>query len=159
MVDVLLFFFAQAASHGGLPQLEDYKVTNVYTGKPSPPVLANREQRLYRTVIRKAAATGPNFAGHYTIAEWDLGSNIGEFAIIDAQTGSVHIPFRTVAFPPMFTYVDDPKLPPQAQVFHLDSRLLLIRGCPDERGCGSYFFEWTGAALKLLRRIPALPSN
>ena len=37
------------------------------------------------------------------------------------------------------------------------SRLLIARGCPEEKNCASYFYEWTGAQFKLLRKIDATP--
>ena len=39
--------------------------------------------------------------------------------------------------------------------YKLDSRLLVVRGCPKEENCGSYFFEWTGSRFKLIRKVAA----
>jgi hypothetical protein len=41
--------------------------------------------------------------------------------------------------------------------FRKDSRLLVARGCPEEKDCASYFWEWTGAQFKLLKKVPASP--
>ncbi|MBZ5605341.1 MAG: hypothetical protein LAO79_23835 [Acidobacteriia bacterium] len=35
--------------------------------------------------------------------------------------------------------------------YKLESRLLIVHGCPEEKNCGTYFYEWTGVSLKLLR--------
>jgi hypothetical protein len=37
-----------------------------YRGKPAPVRLESPKAKLYRTVLRKGAKGGPNFAGHYT---------------------------------------------------------------------------------------------
>ena len=39
--------------------------------------------------------------------------------------------------------------------YKLNSRLLIVRGCPEDTNCASYFYEWTGRGLKLIRKIPA----
>jgi hypothetical protein len=159
MLVVLLFFLGQAAPQRVLPKFEDFTAVGLFRGTPAMPILATREDRRFRTMIQEGARKGPNFAVHFTIADWGLGSNIGEFSIIDANTGRVHVPFRAVAYPPMFSYVEDPALGVAALDFRLDSRMLLIRGCPGEKRCGSYFFEWTGTRLKLLKAVPAVPLN
>jgi hypothetical protein len=40
--------------------------------KPVPVKLETPKAKLYRTAIRKAVRRGPNFAGHYTVAGWQL---------------------------------------------------------------------------------------
>ena len=61
-----------------LPRFEDYPVTDVFRGTPAQPVLADAEQREFRTRIREGVnkgygvwegtagkdRPGPNFAGH-----------------------------------------------------------------------------------------------
>ena len=54
------------------------------------PVIKTAEARRFRTMIREAAAKGPNFAGHFTVAEWGCGAGCVSVAIIDAATGSIY---------------------------------------------------------------------
>src|SRR6266478_4202549 len=61
-----------------------------YKGKLATPRLITPTQREFRTVIRRGAVKGPNFAGHYTVAEWGCGSNCVVYAVIDAITGAVY---------------------------------------------------------------------
>src|SRR6266478_1051571 len=61
-----------------------------YKGKLATPRLITPTQREFRTVIRRGAVKGPNFVGHYTVAEWGCGSNCVVYAVIDAITGAVY---------------------------------------------------------------------
>src|SRR5882724_7345634 len=61
-----------------------------YRGKLATPRLITPTQREFRTVIRRGAVKGPNFVGHYTVAEWGCGSNCVVYAVIDAITGAVY---------------------------------------------------------------------
>jgi hypothetical protein len=151
---ILLLFQSHPAS-APLPKFEDFRVNEIFKGTPANPLLETRFARLYRTNIRNAAKEGPNFAGHCTIAEWGCGSNCGQMAVIDEKTGHVFEgPAETIAYPPMFDYPDEGDGP--AASFKLESKLLVIHGCPGETGCGSYYYEWTGSRFKLLRLLPAL---
>ena len=40
--------------------------------------------------------------------------------------------------------------------YKLDSRLLMVRGCPEYENCGSYFYEWTGTQFKLIDKVVVL---
>jgi hypothetical protein len=61
-----------------------------YNGKLAAPLLITPTQREFRTVIRRGARKGPNFAGHYRVAEWGCGSNCLVYALIDVITGAVY---------------------------------------------------------------------
>ena len=52
------------------PSFEDFRVTQVFRGRPVPPVLDTPKARAFRTELRRQAASGPNFAGHFTVALW-----------------------------------------------------------------------------------------
>jgi len=75
------------------PQMSDFPVTKIYKGRPSA-VAQNSSPiaREYKTRIKEAAKGGPDFAGHYSVAEWGCGSNCQAFAFIDSQTGKVFDP-------------------------------------------------------------------
>lgn len=129
-------------------KFSDYAETNVFHGTPARPVLTTSRQRTFRTKIREAAAKGPNFAGHFTVAEWGCGSGCASFEIVDAITGKAFDPpFKTLAMPFVAGGRDY-----QGLVYRLDSRLLILDGCPeeDEQKCGTYYYAWEKGELKLL---------
>lgn len=45
--------------------------------------------KLFYTRITEAAADGPNFAGHFTFADWGCGMLCMQYAIIDSITGDI----------------------------------------------------------------------
>jgi hypothetical protein len=144
-----------------LPQFEDHPVTEIFKGPPAPPKLRRPVDRLFRTRIREGAAKGPNYAGHYTIADWGCGMGCVSIAIVDAKDGRIYqAPFSALAWGmPLMKY--EGKYEPSQHGFEplaykLDSRLLIVRGCPEEENCGSYFYDWTGTQFKLIRKIAAI---
>lgn len=107
-------------------------------------------------MIREGAAKGPNFAGYFTIATWGCGSSCGSFAVIDAKTGRVfHAPFDILGFPLRMRFPDTPDEDYEPISYHLDSRLLIVRGCPEDTNCGSYYYEWQPPQFKLFKKVPA----
>src|SRR5215467_10781095 len=76
----------------GAPRAEDYKVpeSENFSGKPAAPVFQTAGQRKFRTMIAEAAAKGPNFAGHYRIAEWGCGGGCVQFAVVDSRSGAIY---------------------------------------------------------------------
>jgi hypothetical protein len=143
-----------------VPTFDQYRVTEPkFSGKPMRPVIKTAEDRRFLTMIRDAAVDGPNFAGHFTIAEWGCGAGCVSVAIIDAATGSIYSgPFRILSWE-MRKYenkyaANDEKFQPIE--YRLDSRLLVGRGCPEGANCASYFWEWTGSQFKLVRKIPSV---
>jgi len=154
--------WSQSAT-GGYPQPEEYPAMEIFHGKPVPPRITRPADRLFRTMIRQGGAKGPNFAGHYTIAAWGCGSGCISIAVIDAKDGKLYSsPFRTLGWGmPLLKY--EGKFVPYEEGFtplayRLDSRLLTVRGCPEDSDCASYFYEWTGSTFKLIRRAAAVPA-
>jgi hypothetical protein len=148
-------------AQAGPPSFDQYRTAGAkFSGKPATPVLKTAEQRKFRTMIRTVAATGPDFAGHFTVAEWGCGAGCVSVAIVDAATGAVYPgPFRFLGWA-LRKY--EGQYPSNGDKFEevtyrLDSRLLVARGCPDEGECASYFWEWTGSQFKLVRKIPSVP--
>lgn len=134
-----------------LPRFEDYPVTAIFKGTPAAPKLRPGD-RLFRTRIREGAARGPNFAGHYTIAEWGCGMGCVSIAIVDASDGRIYdAPFTALAWGKALMNGEF-----QPVDYKLNSRLLMVRGCPEEENCGSYFYEWTRSRFKLIRKVAAL---
>ena len=89
--------------------LEDEKLDPVITfdGEPAPVNFAKfPEAKEFYTVITKAAAAGPNYAGHFTFISWGCGTNCFQFALVDSITGDfvAYNPYPTThaAYPPAF---------------------------------------------------------
>jgi hypothetical protein len=147
--------FSQAPE---FPAFEEFHVGERYSGKLAAPLLKTATERRFRTTIREGAAKGPNFAGHYTIADWGCGAGCVSIAVVDAKDGRVFQgPFRVLSWA-MFRYEgryasNTPEFVPL--VFQADSRMLIARGCPEEEKCASYFYEWTGQKFKLIRKVEA----
>ena len=74
------------------PRSRDYPANKIYRGKPAPVLLESPKAKLYRTVLRKGAKGGPNFAGHYTVIAWGCGLDSFELAVVGAMTGKVWFP-------------------------------------------------------------------
>ena len=71
------------------PIIDIRGLTKRFKGKPAPPKLVSPVDRLFRTMIRQGASKGPNFAGHYTIAEWGCGSSCVSIALMDAKDDTI----------------------------------------------------------------------
>src|SRR5215469_1656092 len=133
-------------------KFEDYAAATDFKGKPAIPILTTRFARMFRTQIRDAAKKGPNFAGHYTIAEWGCGSGCVSMAVVDAASGRVFaVPFKSLALP-LPENANAREL--QGLVYKVNSRLFIADGCPEEVKCGTYYYEWTANRFKLLRYDP-----
>jgi hypothetical protein len=155
---LLLLSTLVLAQKKALPAFDQFGVDEIFTGKPAPPQITGKHKS-YRTMIRRGAAKGPNFAGHYTIADWGCGTSCVSMAIIDAKDGRVHDgPFGYLGWGLPLKY--EGRYSPASESFRplsyrVDSRLLIVRGCPQDENCASYFYEWTDSRFKLLRKLPA----
>src|ERR1700733_9657710 len=78
-----------AAWAGDTPDFADYPGAAVYHGRNAAPILATREDRQFRTMIRNGARGKPNFDGHYIVWTWGCGTDCEMGVIIDAITGKV----------------------------------------------------------------------
>ena len=73
-----------------LPRFTDFPAQCYTINRPARVNLSsNPLARRYRTRLRLGAATGPNFAGHYTVVEWGCGSACASCGVVDARTGTV----------------------------------------------------------------------
>jgi hypothetical protein len=130
------------------PHYRDFAVTNIFKGKPAPVDLSSHPRaRMFRTQLRRQAAEGPDFAGHYKIAIWGCGSSCAAFAIVDSQTGHVY-------FPPELPYVTwaDWEGTNFGLQFRIDSRLLVLHGSPEEKPqSGTFYYMWQTNKLRLIR--------
>jgi hypothetical protein len=144
-----------------LPRFEDFpiSVTAILKGTPADPQFQTPGQRMFRTMIRLAAKKGPSFAGHYTVAEWGCGTACIQIAIVDTQSGHVYDgPFGSL--PKGGLYLGSGAFDDEYDTgifYRLDSHLFVLRGCPNYKKCGSYYYKWNGTRFTLLRQVPMRP--
>jgi hypothetical protein len=150
------------AQKKALPAFEQFGANEIFTGKPLAPKITP-DHRWFRTMIRQGAAKGPNFAGHYTIAIWGCGTACSSVAIIDAKNGNVYDgPFSDLGWVMPLSY--EGRYSPNSNSFEplsfrIDSRLLIVRGCPEDENCASYFYEWADSRFKLIRKVLAVKTK
>jgi hypothetical protein len=155
-----------------LPRFDEYPVSEVFKGKPAAPVFTRAEERRFRTAIREGvnlgyavvdgetgdsvARPGPNFAGQYTIVNWGCGTDCGEMAIVDAETGRIYQPPFASKGSAYFCYPTRFTEPPR---YRLNSRLFIM---PDICSggvamCGTYYFVWENNRWREVQREPLPP--
>jgi hypothetical protein len=131
-------------------RFEDYPVHETYTGPSHAPVLATKDERMYRTNLREAARGKPNFAGHYIVTTWGCGSGCVMGGVIDAKTGRVTmIPFTLCCWP-----VDVPD-DFEPVVYHLDSNLVVFDGARNEKesDTGKHYYVLANGQFKELTSV------
>jgi hypothetical protein len=134
------------------PTFTDYPVRKIYAGTPAVPKLS-KDQRTFRTMIRRGAASKVEFAGHYTVPRWGCGTSCNQFVIADSITGAVYdVPFSVVEFPGAWFESHDANTYKRME-FYPSSRLLKMSACPNERDCGFYdYIMVDGKGLELVRK-------
>ena len=138
----------------GIPAFRNYPSAAVFRGTRAPIILDSENQRKFRTRIVRASKRPPDFAGEFRIADWGCGTSCVSIAVINLSTGHVYDgPFSTLGYgsPRDYEGGDD------WLDYRLASRLLIARGCPEDRDCGTYYYEWRGNGFALLRKVPAPP--
>ena len=141
-----------------IPRFEDFHAGEIFNAKPAPPKLVRPGDRLFRTRIREGASKGPNFAGHYTIAEWGCGTSCVSIAVVDAKSGNIYSgPFGILGYGGVLRYADVSEEQYEPLSYKLKSRLFVVRGCPEDENCATYFYEWKGSQFELIRKIVAVP--
>jgi hypothetical protein len=153
---VFCAFIFPSLVHGSEPRFEDYPPTEVYTGKPVPPLTP---------VGPINVSHETNFAGHFVVIATAPGGDHLVLDVIDAKTGRVSVP---PLFPKRFISRDCPNCTPTNPLrfggasFRVDSRLMILeRACPTDgferllqfvfMGCSKYYFVWDDRSFKLLR--------
>ena len=87
----LLLFALPASAQSSDALMAKYPAGVPFKGKPSAVNLAShKDARMFRTRLREAAPTGPNFAGHMTVVTWGCGTSCQTVALIDARNGRVY---------------------------------------------------------------------
>jgi hypothetical protein len=153
----LLFSGSLAVERQATPRFEAYAVP-VYKGKIAPVNLKSAKgANAFRTRLREGAERGVNFAGHYMLVAWGCGTGCQDAGIIDAKTGTVYFSKELAGFGVWF-FSDNPD--DEGLQAKPDSRLLVLSGFPASEGnndnpkTGIYYYEWTGARLKLVKFVP-----
>jgi hypothetical protein len=125
-------------------------------GQPATPQMVLPKAKQHQTVLRRAAAEGPNFNGHYRVVRWGCGTNCIEWAVIDLMNGRVW-------FSPKPAVSCLPTEPPGefegAEWIEVrsDSRLVYLHECSTGIGRAEHPFdvgrvyEWRNGAPVLLR--------
>ena len=132
------------------PRFEDYPVADRFKAKPASPILSSPRAQKFRTVLRRAAASGPNFAGHFTLARWGCGAGCVSWAIIDARSGAVWFaPFQVWDA----RTIGDAELVHHSIDFELDSELIVANGARNGEGAGTYYYRWHRGLLSLIHSI------
>ena len=146
-----------------LPSFEEFKATEIFQGQAAQPRLTTPFARKFRSVIREGAQKGPNFAGTFGIVQWGCGSSCVQMAIVNEQTGAVYPgPFTVLDFAAPHRFADKSDSSQvdsfEPLVFRKDSRLLVVRGCPEENqgNCALFYYEWSGLKFRLLQRLAAI---
>ncbi|MCU1305844.1 MAG: hypothetical protein JWN45_539 [Acidobacteriaceae bacterium] len=133
------------------PTFSAYTVKTVYDGTPVPPKLS-KNQRVFRTMIRRGAKNPVEFAGHYTLPRWGCGAGCNGFAIVDSISGKVYDGLYISELPGAWLEQDTEENVQRMQ-FNPHSRLLKINACPNEANCGFYdYLMVDGKGLKLIRK-------
>jgi hypothetical protein len=136
--------FSYRAAGSGAPQFSQFKAA---PEKLTPaPARITAPDPTFRTAIRRGAAAGPNFAGHYTFVDWGVGAGGRCWVIADAKTGRVST--GGLKEEACLTIQGDKNQEPQ---FRIDSRLLILSGHLGSDRVGVAYYEWNGSALEPLR--------
>ena len=157
---VFFFLLASVLLHATEPSFEQFRVEEVFKGKSAEPRLNTAFARNFATAIREGAARGPNFAGGFAIVQWGCGSECVQMAVVDEKGGAVYRgPFSTLAFSPSLIWHGREADRFEPVSFRLDSRLLIVRGCPEEneQNCAMFFYEWDGKKFVLRQKLKPPP--
>jgi hypothetical protein len=157
MIRVLLLLLVSSTvllgqSMPARPSFERYPVERIFKGVPAQPKL-DKDQRMFRTVIRNGSRSRVQFAGHYTVPQCGCGTGCSLYYIVDSITGRVYDGEFAVSDLPGTWLEKQSGDPPLRIQFIASSRLLKINGCPNEHDCGYYDYVMVeGKGLKLISK-------
>jgi len=130
---------------GEPPRFDDYPVSQVFRGTPVAPVLSTGHANAFRSELRRQAASGPNFAGHYTLTRWSCGAGCVTVLVIDALSGHVWFAPFTI----QDAWKDGHVVCDHGSDFKITSRLFVTQGEVDGR-VGSHYFLWADGQFNLV---------
>ena len=126
--------------------------TEIFRGRPAEATCDTERLGIDCETVQVFVNSGPNFAGRYTLVELACGAGCEKVVIVDAQSGEVLD--RVLPYPFFF---DDPETNKTGFIYGVDSKLLIVRGCPEYRNCGTHYYDWTGSAFKVVYSLPMPP--
>jgi hypothetical protein len=141
------------AAAGTSPEFQKFPSEAKLIGRAAAVRMENPEARRFRTVLRRAAAEGPNFNGHYRIVYWGGGTGVVSWAVIDLSTGVVWFAPQ----PAGICQSDEAKEDDLGYFQHrLDSALFYLNDCDWDRPRTRlhnirYVYVWQKGAPVLLR--------
>ena len=145
------------------PTFDAYRATSPETVKnPRLDLKSSPTARMYRTVLRREIAKGPNFAEHYRLAVWGCGSSCSMFAVVNLNTGRVITPEGFSHTGGVYFGVENQKVFHESQRdywlfgFTKDSNLLVVLGDLDEDESreGAFYFVLDHESLRLIHSTP-----
>jgi hypothetical protein len=151
-----LILVLSSAAAFQVPDFGQFPAEHADVAKPLVLSFSSGFQRQFRTRISEAAKLRPNFADHYRLADWGCGSQCVSIALVDLATGRVYDgPFRTLGYGRPQVYVGG-----ESELeYRISSRLLITRGCPEDKDCGTYYFVWEGSRFRPVLEIPTRPTE
>lgn len=146
-------------SHGDPLRFEQFPSGRVFHGTPARIITAqNATAARFHTVIQDSAQLGPNFAGHYRLAEWGCGASCIQLAVVDLRTGAVtSLPGIETITASASAIRNQDQCPPTPSLFYKPTSTLLVAvGTANEDPArnGLHFYQWNGKSLILLRFLP-----
>ena|SRR2546429_3487058 len=165
-VILMTSYFGIAAQRRQVPQFNDYSVVGApnQIGKIIGIHRGDFKERpaQFRSRVRAAAKSGPNFAGHLAIVGVSCGMICLNLFLVDLRTNRIHdLPFAGIADGPCpENFYNGSRI---LADFRINSRLLILRGSTEEWGsdgvqdqpCSKRYYVWRGNRLVLLRKILA----
>ena len=77
---------------------------------------------------------------------------------MDAKSGYIYSsPFNILGYGEALRYADVSEEHYEPLSYKLRSRLFVVRGCPEDENCATYFYEWKGSQFKLIHKFVAFP--
>jgi hypothetical protein len=152
------------------PRFSDIPASSQYHGPIAAPLVKRKSDEQQRALIERAVKQGPNFAGHYVLAKFQMGDGPIGAVVVDAKSGSVfHLPSQVVR-EDFFIYDTDclalyrrwhssaAEEDDDASVlsFLPGSEMLIVRRCTTS-GVEKTYFRWHGNQWSLLHRAAVPP--
>ena len=136
------------------PDFQDYPASSTedFTQAEEIDFSSNEDAKNFQAKITEAFEAGPNFAGHYTLADWGCGTSCASAAVVNNETGVI------IAYGIEATAGYD---------FSTSSRLLIVNpktNLPNDpnliyQGLKTYYFELKDDKLKFVCEAQAYPDS
>ncbi len=158
---LVLSVSARAGDWEHAPKFSDFPTKTDFKGNPASVKIENRQARMFRSVLRDGARSGPNFAGHYTAVVWGCGADSFSLAIVDARNGKVYFPpFRCITLAGGYDALSMEGKSVDNPAYRKDSNLIIFAGAEDTpsldpRDRSVQFWVFRDGRFKLIYSIQA----